>query len=787
MPLIQMVTTVAVIVLTTISKTVIHAGAEDGVSSIMLSDRRLGLLDSETSDIFNKTLASKHGPSRQHTLLSGVVGPRSARTPPTAALPHTTTHPPPQTSPSVREMPSYAPPSRAFFTPPLPPEFLNPFHDKPTLRGSNSDVNMGNRRPIPPPPPPPRLPPETELIPIRPPDVGHQDTRKKTLNTPSFKKSVDVPYSESTSSTTSNSRNVNETFDFVPMLPYFSISRILSGGSGRKHDSLQDNTDRLHFDPESKASRTIKEEVVKSLIPPSTRPTSTTTVQSKETNFTNNNNNNNNNNNYYNNNNSNNNIRPNTTTQAKEVSSTASSVHVTTIPEQQNLDDEITIIKEQEVTENRVSQEQERESPEVAQLPELPEPRTRHVLGIAWDIHVYLIATLFALLAICSMLNIVRISSFKRLLTRGYFLTLHGFLLVIGCIRSIYLFYDAYNINNSFPEPISRLLLNLVFPLLTSSFAILFLFLLLAGEVKVINDKLQRASVLSLFIILHLVLTVSVDLFSGNTPYATLFSLIWECLFIILCVTLGLSYLYLYKSLSHSSLRKQGNIFGSTFSDCHRPTLSHAVRVTLATAMLSLLMAAVQLYGMLGVYEVLGEELPHPWLWWGFQFSVRVIEISMCFLMSWAGIQPLRCEDEKETQSHCLSSGFARGVVSCGANTSRGSDAGNVDDIYPAICSSNQAIHNYSLRTGKQVYDDSFPVSLHSGSRLFANNTTERRSLKKHPVEDELLCGTLVSRRLQPSPSMLVAENGFVRFRSLADSEQPIEDSFPPSPRDDFT
>ncbi|XP_075230367.1 uncharacterized protein LOC142329567 [Lycorma delicatula] len=761
MPLIQMVTTVTITILMAISKTAIHAEAEDGVGTMMLSDRRLGVLDSEASDIFNKTLASKHGSSR-HSVLSGVVGPRSARTPPTAAIPHTTTRSPPQTSPSIREMPSYAPPSRAFFTPPLPPEFLNPFHDKPTLRGSNSDVNMQNRRPIP--PPPPRLPPETELIPIRPPEVGHQDTRKKTLNTPSFKKIVEVPYSESTSSTTTNSKSVNETFDFVPMLPYSSISRILSGGSGRKHDTLQDNLDRPHFDVDTKASRTIKQEVVKSLIPPSTRPTSTTTVQTKEVNE----------------------ARPNVIHQ-KEASSSMSPVQLVTTIEQTNVDDELTAVKEQEVTESRVNQDLEKESPEIAQLPELPEPRTRHVLGIAWDIHVYLIATLFALLAICSTLNIVRISSFKRLLTRGYFLTLHGFLFIIGCIRSVYLFYDAYNINHSFPEPVSRLLLNIVFPLLTSSFAILFLFLLLAGEVKVINDRLQRASVLSLFIVLHLVLTISVDLFAGNTPYATLFSLIWQCLFVVLCVTLGLSYLYLYKSLSHSSLRKQGNIFGSTFSDCHRPTLSHAVRVTLATAMLSLLMAAVQLYGMLGVYEVLGEEPPHPWLWWGFQFSVRVIEISMCFLMSWAGIQPLRCEDEKETQSHCLSSGFARGVVSCGANTSRGSDTGTVDDMYPAICSSNQAIHNYSLRTGKQVYDDSFPVSLHSSSRLFAHNTTERRSLKKHPVEDELLCGTLVSRRLQPSPSMLVAENGFVRFRSLADSEQPVEDTFSPSSRDDFT
>ncbi|RZF32599.1 hypothetical protein LSTR_LSTR011046 [Laodelphax striatellus] len=758
--------TVVIMVLTTASRIV--ADVEDSLSSSTVLDRRLGMLDSETSDIFNKTLASKHGSSAKNLDL---LGTRNARTPATVPVPRTTGSPvQAQTSPSLREIPSYAPPSKSFFTPPLPPEFHNPFANKPTLRGSNSDGIIGHRRPIPP-PPPPRLPPEAELIPIRPPDVAHQDTRKKTLNTPSFKKVVEVPFSETSSSTTTNSRSVNETFDFVPpILPYTSISRILSGGSGRKHDSLQDTIDRARFDPESKVSRTIKQEVVKSLIPPTTKAPPETAVEKKPP------------------------QPPDNSVEEEPAAPPSLDAAVQPTTTQENIE-ELTIRKHQEMVETRMESEpSQREVPEISQLPESPEPRTRQVLGVAWDVHVYLMATLFAILAICSMLNIIRISSFKRLLTRGYFLTLHGFLLVIGSVRSIYLFYDAYNINRTLPEPVSAMLLDIVFPLLTSSFAILFLFLLLAGEVKLVDHRLQRVSVLSILIILHLSLTVSVDLFSGETKYATLLPLLCQCLFVILCVILGLSYLYLYKSLSHSSLRKQGNIFGSVFSDCHRSTLAHAVRVTLATSLLSLLMAGVQLYGMFWVYEVLGEEPPHPWLWWGYQFSVRVIEISMCFLMSWAGVQPLRCDDEKQTQNHCLAGGFGRGVP-CGANGSR-HDSATVDDIYPAICSSNQAIHNYSLRTGKQVYDDAFPVGLHGGSHLFVHNTTDRRSFKKqHPAEDELLCGgTLVARRLQPSPSMLVAENGFVRFRSLADAERPgaaADESYVPAslshPREDFT
>ncbi|XP_005185928.1 uncharacterized protein LOC101901368 [Musca domestica] len=76
---------------------------------------------------------------------------------------------------SGADIPSYSPPARSFFTPPLPPEYQHPFADKPTLRGTNNEggivPNTGsyiNRRPI----PPPSLMPGHERIPFRPPDLA---------------------------------------------------------------------------------------------------------------------------------------------------------------------------------------------------------------------------------------------------------------------------------------------------------------------------------------------------------------------------------------------------------------------------------------------------------------------------------------------------------------------------------------------------------------------------------------------------------------------------------------
>lgn len=630
--------------------------SEDSFMSVMVSDKRI-LSDSEASELFNKTLASK---DRNKFL-------RGARTP----------------TPPTRAMPSYSPPSRGLITPALPPEFLYPFLDKPTLRGSNSDsVNAGNRRLIPPPPPPFKHSPE-ELIPIRPPDLGKPDSRKKTLNTPSFKKVIDSSSYFETSSTTNSNSRVNETFDFNPILPYPSVSRILSVGNGRKHDVLQDILERTRIEHD-KEPRTIKQEVIKTLIPPVKQEDIKSPVEPpKEVNLA-------------------------------EIENKPKDP-VLTFTEPPKGEEEA---QKQEVNVDVVESE-------AAPQPERSEPRTKHILGIAWDIHVYLIATLFAILALCSLINIFRLAYFKHLLSQGYFLTVHGILLIIGCMRSFFLFYDAYNIRRSLPESVSSLLLNMVYPLLTSAFGVLFLFLLMASEVKAMNNKLQRASFLAVFILLHLAVSFSVHLYANDTPYPLLLPLICQCVFIILCVGLGFAYLYMYKSLSQSCIQKAGHMYSG---ECERWSLSHAVRVTLATAMLSLLMAAVHLYGMLGDYEALTEDRPQVWLWWGFHLSVRVIEISMCALMSWAGMQ----KDSSTLPEQPAS----------------------VEDIYPTICTTNQA---YTMRSAKH-YDDTFPLnSLHVHA-----HTAERRSIKKHPSLD---------RRLQPSPSMLVAENGFVRFRTIADAE----------------
>lgn len=665
-------------------------------------DRRV-LTDGVDYEVFNKTLASKPGSSS-----------RASRTN-SSQQQHVT-------SPTNRLIPAYNPPDRNTFTPPLPPERFNPFADKPTLRGSNSEKSL-----------PPRRPGivqakfEKEFIPIRPVDVPMADTKKKTINTPSLNK-LRVPessYSEPTSTTAANGfKGFNDTYSIVVQqvqnLSSPNVFRILFDDTGKKMDGLLDN--KPNFDQDLKPSRTVKQEVPKP--PPRIQPTETT----------------------------------------------SSSQVYDLLEENVPTENVPTIFKEQQTTETK-NDDMPESHPEIVSMPDLrdqPEPRAKYILGVYLDVHVYLIATLFLMLVFCSVVSILRIRAFKKLLTCGYFVTIHSLLIIIGCVRSAYLLYDPYNFHEILSKQSSMLALNIVFPLLLTAYSVLFLFLLRATDVKTVFYNLQKASLLAIFICGYMAFCLIVLFYSEEHRLLLLVS---KCIYILLCVILGVTYACLYRSMTNASLRKHGTIFGASFHE-HRPTLAHAVRVTLATSMLSLLMASVQLYGMVGVYDKPDKD-QNLWLIWGYEFSVRVIEISSCFLIFWASIQPLRYTSEKEAQNQ---SGLT--LFPCRGTVSR-SDPPS-DDIYPAICSANQAVHNYALRTGKHIYDDTYsmggpPLANH---QLFAH-TTERRSLKRLDDDSRSMYAYAERAAIQPSPSMLVAENGFVRFRSLADERNPEDQMYP--------
>lgn len=381
---------------------------------------------------------------------------------------------------------------------------------------------------------------------------------------------------------------------------------------------------------------------------------------------------------------------------------------------------------------------------------------------VAWNIHVYLSAILFTILAVYSIFKMIFYDKLTHLVNQSYFICLHLILIIICLARIFFLCYDAYNIHFSFPLFISELLLNLPATFLTISFSILILFLLLRS----LNHKNNRYSALmrplTVFVgsSVHVFLCVTLhyveshgqqqrnqqiqlqqqllrntghDGFkNGNQPYIynsppRVLSLICQLIYIFICSSLGIFYLNVYRVLKRVLQKKSQNYIHGY------QNLSYAIHITIATALLFILLAALQIYGAISISTtrpIMSSLSDNDWLQWGYQFSLRLIEIAIIALLSWVtGLKTGTTkvlQRDKVLEQHNVS-GFA--LFPCTSSSSQE----HFETDYPAICNANTNLHSYTLRTGKPIYDDAFALnSLGMENPVQMNQTSQMQQQPQH-------------------------------------------------------
>ncbi|KAJ0171141.1 hypothetical protein K1T71_013340, partial [Dendrolimus kikuchii] len=600
-------------------------------------------------------------------------------------------------------VPSYAPPGRAFFTPPLPPEYRNPFADKPTLRGTNTDGNSYlNRRPI----PPPSLGPGHERIPIRPPGQEMsspqvpapppapplpppriEPQKKKPLNTPSHKpEDLDGDIKQDQANFT----------DFVPnSLNIPTISRILSGSNGRKEDIPDVLLRTVTAKPQHNHEKSSKTDI----------------FVTKDAGVT--------------------------LSDSNRDLSTEGSVLAVLDPEMNNLDRPLIVDQNGETNTKRNLQynpgknDSRKEFTPATTIgfelkdPDMSTERYHNLANVnsdkkllkqdksgpvqragatwpfAWNVHIYLATVIFTILAVYSIFRIICYNKFTHLFTQYYFIILHLILVFVCLMRIFYMCYDPYNINNSLPIFISEILLHVPEIFLSVSFACTILFLLTNS----INFKntccsfLLRPRTIIIGGGLHILSCVILHIFeNNNTVYKTqgvekrVLGLTCQIIFIMVCLTLGLCYLYVYKTLK-SVLQKKSHKYINGFQNLYQ-----AIHINLATALLFVLMATLQIYGIFGINQI--NMTKFNWLQWGYQLSLRLIEITIIGLISWVislkvGIVPSQHDKADGNKISGL------GLFACAA----GSSNEQFESDYPAVCNTNTNLHTYTLRTGKPIYE----------------------------------------------------------------------------------
>lgn len=656
-----------------------------------------------------------------------------------------------------RDVPSYAPPSRSYNTPPLPPDYFQ-FADKPTLRNSNSEgilsnsgggsTNYASRRPL----PPPSLMPNHERIPFRPPNLASgmippdgmapqepaTEGRKKTLNTPYNRASQSDTLHNLPVNSPEAGRvdpNVNLT-DFMPngsFLHYPSISRILSGSNGRKEEipavllrtvtagpSVMLPALPSSAPPEDKLQESwnIPKESERKLVEAELLPSDLDDSKSQPDDG--------------------NNIKvPDITDQSLPMEFSTELIQLANVNNDRNLYSSST------------------------------KPSERGSYGppyttwtVAWNLHIYLVAILFTILAVYSIFKIICYDKLTHLFSQSYFVCLHLTLILICLARIFYLCYDPYNIHSSFHIFVSELLLNLPATFLTMSFAILILFLLR----RTINLKNNRYSAIvrPLTVIIgscvHVGLCITLHYVESHSRGAEInheprvLGLICQIIYIFVCLSLGLLYLYIYRILKRILRNKSQNYIHGY------QNLSYAIHISIATALLFVLLAALQVYGVVDMTTSPRLALAEfDWLQWGYQFSLRLIEVAVITLMSWvAGLRTgssKSLQREKGMETHNVS-GFA--LFPCTSSSSQE----HFETDYPAICNANTNLHTYTLRTGKPLYDDSFALN-----SLGAEVPTAPQS-RTMDYQMNVGLGTDVTRSVETNSACSSAHNGNLLVQS---------------------
>ncbi len=400
--------------------------------------------------------------------------------------------------------------------------------------------------------------------------------------------------------------------------------------------------------------------------------------------------------------------------------------------------------------------------------------KAKPLWGAAWEFHIYFMGICFALLAAYSLISLVLLWRTKNLLSQKYFIALNSMLLFMGIIRALYFFIDAYNSQEVFPIIGAYFLYNLGFPCMTSAFSILFLALLNTVKMQVMSPKVQKANYLIGIIAFQFTLSVLTDVLVGLFYSVRILLFVCQVVFLAWGLFLFVGYLYIFRKLYRSIARTQMESYQITFSRSTvrgsspmspsakkrpRVVLTVALNVTLATSVLGLASACLQIYGMIGVFNVFTLAEPEPWPWWAFHFCMRLAELGMCSTMSYVATQPLRYEANRKGKAE----GSATDCTSvlmflpCQRFCERAMSGGDENDSAWNISAPTASFNNHHAV---------MPNGTGNPTLAFSSPDTENPTMSWPEQMSDHAVGT--GRR---PPSMLINDNGYLRFRQ--DHEDP--------------
>uniref|UniRef100_H3B968 Proline-rich transmembrane protein 3/4 domain-containing protein n=1 Tax=Latimeria chalumnae TaxID=7897 RepID=H3B968_LATCH len=240
----------------------------------------------------------------------------------------------------------------------------------------------------------------------------------------------------------------------------------------------------------------------------------------------------------------------------------------------------------------------------------------KNTLSFAWEMHIYGTGTLFLILSLISVINLIG-SPIMHVPDLALIMIANAVLFLIGILRAVYLFTDPYSTTSKLPSNAALVLYNVTFPLAISVFGVLVLLMLKMARLQVLPSRIQSLTLLSVVAILHCVILLTGDLLFYLLNPAV--NVVLQVLSVSWGTFLVLGYLITYyKQLQDRTLKR----------------LQSSSRVMVVSSVFGVLCCGLQVYAVLWLYGILGKKREFSWSWWFLQFWYRIFELAMCFSMS---------------------------------------------------------------------------------------------------------------------------------------------------------
>lgn len=286
--------------------------------------------------------------------------------------------------------------------------------------------------------------------------------------------------------------------------------------------------------------------------------------------------------------------------------------------------------------------------------------------GLAWEVHVYGLGCVFAMLTLASALNLLCLP-LRCPSGCGYFALVSLFLLAAGCTRSFSLLYDAYGHLDRLPSTEASLMLyEAPFPCLTAAFGLVFLLLSMRSRMQLSYSAFQRPCFLACLVALHFAAAFGPEtilkFYQQKHPHCLFFTLVSRGAFVALAAFLSTAYFvfYVYVRADSKHIYHLNNTSPTPAERYNRCPFAEsrdwdrAALTVCLSALFSLACAGLQLYAMLNAMGVAGrEKVFHPWPWWVFQFSCRLCELGVCLTLALVVAQPVYCSDHLPGAGNC--------------------------------------------------------------------------------------------------------------------------------------